>query len=170
MSLFPSLYYRVVVITAPLHGLCYTVRDAIGEILLPQDGSRKVPTTAPCIYLTHYCAYRNALGVVALQKEINHQDGYHRYGNGRHLYRFLRQPVCIRPGHAGDGIHRACGGQQVAQIDLQHLQLIGVGVQKAIKILIPVGDAVEHGHGCQDGAQIGKMMRNSTMKGLAPSL
>ena len=32
---FPSLYYRVVVIRAPLQGLCYTVRDAVDWLLPP---------------------------------------------------------------------------------------------------------------------------------------
>ena len=30
-----SLYYRVVVIRAPLQGLCYTVRDAVDWLLPP---------------------------------------------------------------------------------------------------------------------------------------
>ena len=44
-----SLYNRVVVIRAPLQGLCATLKGMlwIGWLLLPQDGFRKVPTTAP---------------------------------------------------------------------------------------------------------------------------
>ena len=32
---YPSLYYRVVVIKAPLQGLCYTVRDAVDWCFSP---------------------------------------------------------------------------------------------------------------------------------------
>lgn len=48
-----SLYYRVVVIKAPLQGLYATLKGMlwIGAHLLPQDGSRKVPTTAPYTFV-----------------------------------------------------------------------------------------------------------------------
>lgn len=45
---YPSLYYRVVVIRAPLQGLCYTVRDAVDWCVPPttrwfQKGSNHSP-------------------------------------------------------------------------------------------------------------------------------
>jgi len=46
--LFPNLYYRVVVFRDPLQVLCATLKGMlwIGIVLLPQDGSKKAPTTA----------------------------------------------------------------------------------------------------------------------------
>ena len=48
VTLFYSLYYRVVVIRAPLQGLCYTVRDAVDWFQPPttrwfQKGSNHSP-------------------------------------------------------------------------------------------------------------------------------
>ena len=47
-TLIPSLYYRVVVIRAPLQGLCYNVRDAVDWFSRPtarrfQKGSNHSP-------------------------------------------------------------------------------------------------------------------------------
>ena len=77
-----SLSYRVVVVIKALR-LCCTVRDLwIGEKLLPQDGSGKVPTTALCRSVDQFNTARCSVGSRLPAKSLEL----------RHTIRLIREP------------------------------------------------------------------------------